>query len=480
LTNQIADAFSAYQAALDIWRSLHEPIKEGETLRWLSRIHWFAGRNEEAEATGRAALAVLEPLPPGPQLAWAYSNLAQLRMLASDNEGAIDWGERAITLAEHLDAPKILVPALNTVGTARMNALNDQGRVQLERSLALALDARLEEHAARAWTNLSSSSFHLHRLANAERYLADGIAYAAEHDLDSWQIYMTSCRARVHLFQGAWAASERDCAWVLRQPHAAAISRIVALTTLGRLRARRGDPDAITPLDEALKLANPTGELQRIGPVRTARAEAAWQAGDLSRVVGEVRALLDMPHPRPDSWLRGEIAWWLCQMGEAELPGGEIAEPFALQVAGDWAAAANAWETLGYPHEAARARAASYDEANLRSAFAVFERLGAVPAATTTLQRLREIGARSVSRGPRSTTRANPAGLTSREAEILELVVEGQTNREIADGLFLSPKTVEHHISSILGKLDVPTRRDAARVAADLGFTPSRHTQMPS
>jgi DNA-binding NarL/FixJ family response regulator len=88
-------------------------------------------------------------------------------------------------------------------------------------------------------------------------------------------------------------------------------------------------------------------------------------------------------------------------------------------------------------------------------------------------QRLREIGVRPVNRGPHRSTRAHPAGLTSREAEILGLISGGSTNREIAESLYLSPKTVEHHVSAILAKLDVPTRREAVRVAADLGLAPA-------
>ena len=94
----------------------------------------------------------------------AYSNLSQLRMLASDQPGASAWGERAIALAERLGEAEIVVHALNNVGTAELEQGMEAGRAKLERSLALALEAGLEEHVARAYTNLGAGSVAVGRL----------------------------------------------------------------------------------------------------------------------------------------------------------------------------------------------------------------------------------------------------------------------------------------------------------------------------
>ena len=80
---------------------------------------------------------------------------------------------------------------------------------------------------------------------------------------------------------------------------------------------------------------------------------------------------------------------------------------------------------------------------------------------------MRVLGLR-VPRGPRQSTRSNQAGLTGRQLEVLTLLGEGLTNNEIADRLFVSPRTAEHHVAAVLQKLDAPTRRDAARRAAEL------------
>jgi DNA-binding NarL/FixJ family response regulator len=75
-----------------------------------------------------------------------------------------------------------------------------------------------------------------------------------------------------------------------------------------------------------------------------------------------------------------------------------------------------------------------------------------------------------VPRGPRKQTESHPAGLTARQAEVLELVAKGMTNADIAEELFVSPKTVDHHVSALLMKLDVSSRKEAALVASKRGL----------
>ena len=104
-------------------------------------------------------------------------------------------------------------------------------------------------------------------------------------------------------------------------------------------------------------------------------------------------------------------------------------------------------------------------------ALLMLERLEARPAAALVRRRLRELGMTRLPRGPRPATRAHPAGLTGRQAEILRLLADGLSNADIAARLVISVRTVDHHVTAVLQKLGVPTRREAARAAVELGLT---------
>ena len=136
---------------------------------------------------------------------------------------------------------------------------------------------------------------------------------------------------------------------------------------------------------------------------------------------------------------------------------------------GDWERAAAAWQLLGAPYERALALAQGPEEA-LRESLVILEQLGAGPLAAIVRQRLRELGVRGIPRGPRESTRKNPAGLTSREVQVLRLLVRGHTNSELAHRLHISAKTVDHHVSSILDKLEVRSRTEAVAAAFGLGI----------
>jgi DNA-binding CsgD family transcriptional regulator len=241
------------------------------------------------------------------------------------------------------------------------------------------------------------------------------------------------------------------------------------LTVLGLIRARRGDPERWPPLDEALALVEGRDELQYLAPVALARAEAAWLEGRGTEVDGMTRDALGVAVAKRASWVSGELAWLRHLAGiREEVP--EVVEPYAHQLAGDGDAAARGWRGLGCPYDAALALAGSADEDGLREALAEFQRLGANAAAGIVARKLREHGARGVPRGPRPATKSHPASLTRREAEVLAFVRQGASNAEIAARLFLSEKTVHHHVSAILRKLGVGSRAQAASEAVRLGI----------
>jgi DNA-binding CsgD family transcriptional regulator len=222
-------------------------------------------------------------------------------------------------------------------------------------------------------------------------------------------------------------------------------------------------------LNQARDLALATGDIQYIAPMAAARAEWRWLQGDHAGCAFEARVgLQETPHLRIPLY-DAALAVWLWRSGSPCQAPVNTFPPYALQIMGDWRASADAWERIGFPYEKALALLAG-EELAQRSALAIFERLGATPAAEIARKRLHERGARRLPRGPQPSTRANPQGLTNRELETLPLLAAGLRNVEIARQLSTSPRTIEHHVSAVLAKLNARSRAEAVRRAYELGL----------
>jgi DNA-binding CsgD family transcriptional regulator/tetratricopeptide (TPR) repeat protein len=463
------EAIPANRWLVEHWRRSGNGLEEGRMLSVLAGSLVSAGRNAEAEEAGRAAIRQLERFEPGEELAGAYSQQAALRMLDRDCAEAVEWADRALAIAEPGGQLEIRLQAYNRRGAALLLMEDQRGQADLELNIALAREAGLPRYECLAYTQLGSIAGEQYQLDLAEQYLRSGLELAREHELDSAASYQSAWLSLVHLHRGRWQESE-DTARPLLRTGVATISTIMATLALARVLTRRGDPEAATALDEALELALPTGTLQRVGPVRAARAEAAVLRGDLHAARLEARAALDLSLAHRHRWIGGELLMWLTQAGEPVDAPDWIAAPFAAEIRGDWRAAATEWRRWGCPYEAERALLQVADEEELRSGLATLEAMGAGPLAKAFTQRLRHTGAKGIRRGPRATTAGNPAQLTDRQVEIVQLLAQGLQNAEIARRLFISPKTVDHHVSASLAKLGVRSRTEAARAAARLGL----------
>jgi ATP/maltotriose-dependent transcriptional regulator MalT len=451
LTDQYDEGIAALEEALECRRTLGDRLREGDTLRRLSEFVWCPGRTAEAERFARDAVALLENLPPGRELAMAYANLAATYGAAARSQEAIAWGGRAADLAERLEDVEIAVHALATIA---VNQFAAKGPGELEQVLAHAQSAGLAEQAGRTFVLLAGAAVSERRHAVANRHLEAGIEYCSDQGLELFRLYLLAFRARLELDQGRWTEAADSAASVLRIPRTSTTPRIHALVVLGLVRARRGDPEQWAALDEAWELAEPTGELHRLGPVAMARAEAAWLEGRDEAVIEATEAALELARRRGFTSTVKELAGWRKRAG-----GEEVEDGYRIRTAEEW-------RELGCPYEAALALADLGDDESLRLAHDELRQLGAQPAAAIVARRLRERGARGIARGPRAATREHPAGLTRRELEVLDLLGEGMTNAEIAARFVISKKTVGHHVSSILGKLGVRSRYDAAKLAA--------------
>jgi DNA-binding CsgD family transcriptional regulator len=464
LLDRWQQAADARERALALWRAAGDRRREGDGLRYLARALANLCRGAEAVAAAQAAVAALEPLGPGAELAWAYANLAAHRMVDGENEAAIELAGRAQAIAGALDLPEVLASALNTEGCAAAS-LDRDWTGQLSRALDIAVTRGLQEQAGRAFTNICSMYGVRRQFAEAERHFTAGAAYCDEHDITTYARCLRSDRITVLEQTGRWAQSVALSRELLSHRHPSPINRLVPLTRIGLIAARRGEPGAGRALDEAAALADGTGEPQHIIAVRLARAEAAWLGGEAAAAAREA-GLADDAAGRADAWDRGAVAAWLRRTGSARAPRGGLAEPYQAMADGDSARAAALWARLDCPYEAALALLDTGDEESLRRAVRAFAELGAAAAVRVARQRMRALGVRSIPAGPRTATRAHPLGLTRREHEVLDLITAGHTNAQIAGQLFISAKTVDHHVSAVLAKLGVPSRNAAAEAAA--------------
>ncbi|MES2101632.1 MAG: AAA family ATPase [Pseudomonadota bacterium] len=463
------EAIAAREQLDALYRQRGDTDGEARNLSRLAGLYVQMMRNAEADLASRRAIDLLEALPPGPTLAAAYGTEGILRMLNRDCEESADWSRKAIALARGFDDRPRLCTALSTLGTALMFIDYDAGCAQMEAALQMALAERMPAVAANAMVNLGSGSGELMRLDAANHWLRRAIDYCAERELDSAQRYSSAWLALCELNTGHWAEAGLRAGELVAHAGSSAITRVMALLALGRLRVRRGDPGGDAALAEALALAGPADTLQRIAPVRAARAEAADARGDPAAAVAEAQAALPLALQHRHPWFIGELAFWCWRGGALDAAPAGCAEPWALQIAGRWREAATAWQALGCPYEQARALADGDADAQ-REALVLFDRLGARSAADGLRRRLREAGIRGVARGARASSRERPYGLTTRELQVLQLLCEGLRNAEIAQRLSRSVRTVDHHLAAVFAKLEVDSRAAAVRTAQRAGL----------
>ena len=463
LCGRLDQAVAAARDLLAVRQRAGDALGTGDALRWLSRVLWWSGQGSEATEVGDRAIAALEAFPESRELAMALSARSQLAMLSEDAQQAIALGMRGVELARRLDDDEIVAHGLTNLGTATIGGpQSERGRALIEEAFVLAAGIGHDDHAARALVNLATGS--LMRRRDDPRVDGDverALRFARERELDGYVQYLLGIRATLRVRRGDWGDAEADARGSLAMGEQFGVSQCPALLVLGRLQARRGDPDAGAILEEAWERAVATKELQRLAPAAAARAEHAWLDGDREATVALARPAHALAARRGDAWGRAELAFWLWRGGAPvpALPGDPT--PYARSIAGDWRGAAAAWGEIGYPYDRAEALSEAGDEDARLDALTAFDGFGAERSALRLRRRLRADGVRRIPRGPRSASKAGPAGLTPRETQVLDLVVRGATNAEIAQALVIAPKTVDHHVSAVLGKLGVSSRREA-------------------
>lgn len=472
LCERIEQMGEALTAASELRGLLTGPGDEpqlAELEGWMGCLLLSSGQIDEGWQTLRQAITRLEPLGDSIALARTLGRLAGNHLVIGDWATSERFADRAVLVAERLGAEAEAVYALGIKGSAVTGRGDFEGGLELmSAALERAKAAELHRDVSLIAANMTNA-FYVHGDYEAALPLIEeAVAVAEAHELRVRRSCSLCERAEVLTGLGRWDEAMADVTTVLAQPDLSTANEGIARHHLGRLRSLRGDPGAREELERALALTETIGQAQLTVPVRVALGQHAWLAGDQAGLAAQVDACLPLA-PLLEPGVLALLAVWVRRAGGVWPDDLDAPAPGDAALAGDARAVAAWWDARRCPYLAADALGESDDVDDLRTAHERLVALGARPRAQMVARRLRDLGARDVPRGPRSSTRANAAGLTTREVEVARLLADGLTNAEIAARLVLSAKTVDHHVSAVLAKLGVTSRRHVSRAATERG-----------
>jgi DNA-binding CsgD family transcriptional regulator len=433
-------------------------------------IEYYSAHRADAERHAQLATEAAEGTP---VISTAQTTRAYLAYRRHDLKAARRLGDQARQAAEATaDAASHL--RLDIAEAASDLVEGDvTGRNRLLASATTAIRASLDEIGTTAYSNLSAIDVENRRLKDAEAVLGDSIPLTIELDIPICRQWQTGVRSRLHLLRGRWVAATEDATAVLRE-HGAPLAVIWPHLVLAQLGIRGGSD--VHELDEhidlAWELAQSLNESLLILAALSVIAERSWHGGVLDERLEDAQQIMDTASALPGTeWAVGDLAVWLTRLAIPVPIGTErLPEPHRLELQGAHRQAAEAWRVLGLPFDAALTGVHAQDIDTAIAAMAALTELD-VPATTARARVLlaaRGLGA--LPRPRRATTRANPSGLTNRQLEVARLVAQGFTNAELAARLYISPKTADHHVSAVLTKLGLSSRRDIVRRSAAFGL----------
>lgn len=472
LTNQTKEAIIYATKTLQLWKQKQDPEKVANCLYFLSRLWWFNDNVRKAESFAEQAVEVLDNQPPSSAKAMAYALMSQLKMFSDLSDECIVWGEKAIALARQLSDSAILSYALGNVGSVRTRipALRKNGFEMLQESLEIALQNSYQDYAGMAYLNLAYNAMIIKDFAMSKEALAIGIPYCEENNLNLWRVYLLTIKAKLTLETGNWTEAYDIASKLVEDERPSKIIEIYAFTILASIRMRTGNSDQILSLlKEATEKAFETMEPQRIIQALTAFLEYEWLTGNRFIEKTILESTIKMIEERGNIYKNSEFAFWLQKARGQSLPLKEVYEGYDISSLAKAEKAARLWKKTGCPYNEALVLFEGNDD-DKRKAITIVQALGADAVYQKMKLEMRLSGIKKIPRGLRESTKTNPAQLTNRELDVLGLLQKGVQNKEIAGILFISPKTADNHISSILFKLDVNSRAKAVTEALRLGI----------
>ena len=468
-SNQLHFAVAAAATAAELWQREGDDLRLVRALVTLSRQQWLTERTAAARASAERAYELACPFGDSYQNALATLNLGGLLVLNDEEEAGLPHLDEALEIARRCGADSVAALCRNYRGSALLQLGDLHGCDELLASMAKATELGNHEYVMRAYYNLVEGLWRLGRYDEALGYIEQAENFGRNRDFRAHGYMFTARRCRLALMRGRWEEAEAGLRALLDGQDDPGMLGRESIPILARVLVRRGSADAPEWLARAASYSARADVLEWLVPTGLAHIEQAWLAGDHGQAGPYPGLLLERTDRRGMLLQRGELMLYLRRLGYPAAGFDGCPEPYAAALAGDWRSAAHAWLDLGDPYEHALALAESGQVEPGLEALAVLDGLGAAPAVALVRRRLRDLGVARLPRRPQPGTLANPAGLTDRQLEILRLVATGLSNAEIAQRLVVSPRTVDHHVSAILAKLGVPTRREAAARAAELG-----------
>jgi DNA-binding CsgD family transcriptional regulator/tetratricopeptide (TPR) repeat protein len=472
-SNQPHFAASAAARAAELWQQDGDDRRLVRALITLARQQWLTERPVAALASAERAFELARPLGDRQQQALASLGLGGVLVIVDREEEGLPYLNEALDIAERAGAADWAALSLNYRGSALLQLGDLSGRDDLLRSMARAAELGNHEYVMRAYYNLVEGLWRLGEYREALGYIEQAEHYSRDHDFRVYGYMFAARRGRLALIRGRWAQAEAGLRELLDGQDDPGMIGRETIPVLARILVRQGSADAPAWLALAGRHAAGADVLEWLVPTGLAHIEHAWLTGDHAQAGPYPELLLERTDRPGTSVWRGELLVYLRRLGYPAEPFPDCPEPYASALRGDWRSAAQAWLSEGDPYERAIELAESGQVEPTVEALMALEGLGAKPAVAIVRRRLRGLGVTRLPRRPQPGTLANPAGLTDRQLEILRLVATGLSNAEIARRLVVSPRTVDHHVSAILAKIGVRTRRDAAAWAAGLEDQPA-------
>jgi DNA-binding CsgD family transcriptional regulator len=470
MISRLESAIGSVTATFPLWRAAEDLAGLASAHESCAVFEYYNAHRRQAEDHAERATR-LARAQAGLEYGAARATRGYLAYLRSDYDLAGQCTAEAARVAEELGSA-VLGLRSRLVQTVTDLALAEPGARR--RSIELIEEARaltLDELASTGYSNLSYLDVEQRRLRDAELVLEESLAFTVARDIPICNHWQTAVRSRLRLLEGRWSAAVEDADDVLTRagmPLAALWPHLVcALVPL-----RRGGSDG-RHLEAAWDLAERLDEPLRRLPVLAAFAERMWLTGTPDeRVTTVAPAEIERAAGSPATvWVVGDLAVWLWRLGlDVPVPTDTVAEPYRLTLAGRHREAAIWWRRAGAVFEEAMAHTDDADVDRVIQGIEQLDLLGATAVADRLRRALRRRGVVQVPARPRASTRGNPAGLTNRQLDVAKLVARGCTNAEIAQRLFISVKTADHHVSAVLTKLGMPNRRAVVTKAAELGF----------